>query len=177
MSVEEMGLKVRRIARAAITRAAITRAKPRVFLNSSGFISAVITPRESAPIYRLVMLGEQDVIDLRISRKVISDVERLVRGHNPAQTPKVAEIIDKGRMAITPAPNEDTIVMCEALTGYRPDARILAAAIECAADVLVTFDSIHLLGNPSIKPPEVAVIGMNAKGCLEWCFAQWQGAR
>ena len=44
------------------------------------------------------------------------------------------------------------------MTGYRPDARVPAAAIECAADVLVTFDSTHFLGNPSIKPPEVAVM-------------------
>jgi len=172
--------------------AASTRAKPKVFLDSSGFLSAVITPRESTPrestprestprestpIYRLVMLGEQEVIDLRISREVISDVERFIRGRNPALLPKVAEIIDKGRMAITSEPNEDTIVLCKALTGYRPDARILAAAIECAADVLVTFDSTRLLGNPSIKPPEVAVMVMNAKDCLEWCFAQWQSGR
>lgn len=151
--------------------------RPKVFLDSSGFISAVITPRESVPIYRLVMLGEQEVIDLRLSREVLSDVERFVRGHNPALRPKVAEIIDKGRMAITSEPNEETIVRCEALTGYRPDARILAAAIECEADVLVTFDSAHLLGNPKIKPPEVRVMVMNAKDCLEWCFAQWQSAR
>ena len=162
-------------------RAAITRSKPKVVLDSSGLISAVITLRESAPIYRLVMLvvmlGEQDVIDLRISREVISDVERFVRARNSALRPTVAEIIDKGHMAITSEPNEDTIVMCEALTGYRPDARILAASIECTADVLVTFDSTHLLGNPSIKPPEVSVMVMNAKDCLEWCFAQWQSAR
>ena len=99
------------------------------------------------------MLGEQEVIDLRISREVISDVERFIRGRNPALLPKVAEIIDKGRMAITSEPNEDTIVLCKALTGYRPDARILAAAIECAADVLVTFDSTRLLGNPQHQAP------------------------
>ncbi len=150
---------------------------PRVFLDSNGLISAVITTRERTPIYRLVMLGEQDVIDLRISREVISDVERFVQNRNPAMLPKVAEIIDKGRMVITPEPSEETISRCEALTGYRPDARILGAAIECNADVLVTFDAAHLSGNPKIKPPEVSVIVMNAQECLEWCFAQWQGGR
>ena len=158
-------------------RAPITKSPPKVFLDSSGFISALITPRENTPIYRLVMLGEQGVIDLRISREVISDVERFVRGRNPTLLPKVAEIIALGRMAITSDPNDDTITQCEALTGDRPDARILAAAIECAADVLVTFDSTHLLGNPHIKPPEVSVMVMNAQDCLEWCFAQWQSAR
>ncbi len=148
---------------------------PKVFLDSNGLISAVITTKERPPIYRLVMLGEQEVIDLRISREVISDVERFVQSRNAAMLPKVAEIIDKGRMAITPEPSEETITRCEALTGYRPDARILAAAIECDADVLVTFDAAHLLGNPKIKPPEASVMVMNAQECLEWCFAQWQG--
>ena len=150
---------------------------PRVFLDSSGLISAVITTREHTPIYRLVMLGEQAVIDLRISREVISDVERFVQGRNAAMLPKIAEIIDKGRMAIVPEPREETIAQCEALIGYRPDARILAAAIECAADVLVTFDATHLLGNPNIKPPEASVMVMNAQECLDWCFAQWQSGR
>lgn len=157
-------------------RAVITRRKPKVFLDSNGLISAVITTRERTPLYRLVMLGGQEVIDLRISREVISDVERFIRGRNPAMLPKVAEVIAQGKMAITTEPNEDTIIRCEALTGYRPDARILAAAIECAADVLVTFDTAHLLGNPKIKPPEVSVMVMNAKDCLDWCFAQWQSA-
>ncbi len=150
---------------------------PRVFLDSNGLISAVITTKQRTPIYRLMMLGEQNVIDLRISREVVSDVERFVQGRNPVMLPKAAEIIDKGRMAITPEPSEETISRCEALTGYRPDARILAAAVECAADALVTFDAAHLLGNPKIKPPEASVMVMNAQECLEWCFAQWQGGR
>lgn len=161
--------------RAAITPAA--RARPRVFLDSSGLISAVITVSARTPLYRLILLGEQEVIDLRISREVLSDVERFVRSRNPAMLPQVAEIIAKGHMATTPEPNEDTIARCELLTGYRPDARILAAAIECAADVLVTFDRTHLLGNPKICPPEVSVQVMNAQDCLEWCFAQWQSGR
>jgi predicted nucleic acid-binding protein len=155
-------------------RPAITRPKPKIFLDSSGLISAVITTSAQTPIYRLIMLGEQSVIDLRISREVISDVERFVRARNPAMLVKVADLIDKGRMAITSEPSEETIVQCAVLTGYRSDARILAAAIECAADVLVTFDSTHLLGNPKIAPPDVSVMVMNAKDCLEWCFAQWQ---
>ena len=148
--------------------------QPRVFLDSSGLISAVITPRERTPLARLIMLGEQFVIDLRLSREVISDTERFVQRHNAVMLPKLAAVIDQGRMAITPAPSEDTITRCEALTGYRPDALILAAAVECAADVLVTFDKTHLLGNPKIKPPASAVMVMNAQQCLDWCFAQWR---
>jgi hypothetical protein len=43
---------------------------------------------------------------------------------------------------------------CEQLTGYRSDARILAAAEECLADILVTHDRKHFVGNPLISPPD-----------------------
>ena len=151
--------------------------QPRVFFDSSGLISAAITPREGTPLTRLITLGEQFVIDLRLSREVISDTERFVRRYDAALLPILAEIIDKGRIAIVQEPSNETIKLCETLTGYRPDARILAAAIECAADVLVTFDKTHLLGNPKIKPPQCGVMVMNASDCLEWCFAQWQVRR
>ena len=154
-----------------------TRPKPKVFLDSSGLISAVITPHEGTPIYRLVMLGEANIIDLRISREVIGDVERFVRGRNPAMMPTVAALVDRGDMAVTAEPHQETIALCETLTGYRPDARILAAAIECAADVLVTYDGEHLLNNPRIKPPDVSVMVMTPKQCLEWCYEQWTGQR
>jgi len=151
--------------------------QPRVFLDSSGLISAAITVREGTPLTRLIALGEQFVIDLRLSREVISDTERFVRRYDIALLPILAEIIDTGRMAIVQEASDETIKLCETLTGYRPDARILAAAMECAADVLVTFDKTHLLGNPKIKPPQCGVIVMDAQDCLEWCFAQWQTRR
>ena len=151
--------------------------QPRVFLDSSGLISAIITPRERTPLSRMIMLGEQSVIDLRLSREVISDTERFVRRYDAVMLSRLEVIIDTGRMAIVQEPSENAINLCETLTGYRPDARILAAAMECAADVLVTFDKTHLLGNPKIKPPQCGVIVMDAQDCLEWCFAQWQTRR
>jgi predicted nucleic acid-binding protein len=125
-------------------------------------------------MHRLLALGEANVIVLRTSREVIGDVERFARNRNPALLPMLAEIITTANVAITPNPNEATIAFCESLTGYRPDARILAAAIECAADVLLTHDATHLLGNSRIQPPDVAVMVMNPRDCLEWCFRDWR---
>lgn len=119
------------------------------------------------------MLGEAGVLDLRISREVIGDVERFVRARKPDILPKIAQIIDRAGAAITAEPAEETIAFCEQLTGYRPDARILAAAMECAADVLVTYDSTHLLGNSKIAPPDTSILVQNPKDCLEWCYHQW----
>lgn len=66
------------------------------------------------------MLGEQSIVDLRLSREVISDTERFVQRYDPAMLAKLASLIDQGRMAITPEPNEDTIKLCETLTRYCP---------------------------------------------------------
>lgn len=94
--------------------------------------------------------------------------------YNAAILPKLALLIGEGRMVITPEPNEETVKLCEALTEYRPDARILAAAMECAANVQMTFDKTRLLENLKIKPPQCDVLVMDAQDCLERCFAQWQ---
>jgi hypothetical protein len=119
------------------------------------------------------MLGEAGVLDLRASREVAGDTERFIRARDEQLLPVMAEVFARANIATTEPPNKDTIDFCETLTGYRPDARILASAIECAADVLTTYDSKHLLGNLRIRPPDVAVMVLNPKDTLEWCYRQW----
>ena len=151
-------------------------AKPKVFLDSSGLISSMISTRVGTPMHRLLALGEGNAIDLRTSREVISDAERFARHKNAALLPRAAALVAFANLAITTEPSESTIVFCESLTGYRPDARVLAASIECGADVFVTHDKTHLLGNPKIRPPQVAVLVMSPQDCLRWCFKQWKSA-
>jgi predicted nucleic acid-binding protein len=147
--------------------------KPKLFLDSAALISAIISPLESPPIKRIIALGEAQVLDLRVSREVIQDVERFIRARNATLLPRMAQAMTQGRMAEVLDPNKETVDFCETITNYRPDARILAAAIESDVDILVTYDSQHLLANPKIAPPDVRVMVMNPKDALEWCFEQW----
>ncbi len=151
--------------------------KPILFLDSNALILALITVNVGHAIRRLLALGEQGVLDLRVSREVIGDVERFARVRNPDLLPRLALLMAQADIAPTAAPSEETVLFCETLTGYRPDTRVLAAAIECGADVLVTRDAEHLLGNPKIVPPAVTLLVMNDQECLDWCFAQWLGNR
>jgi predicted nucleic acid-binding protein len=151
--------------------------KAKLFLDSTVLISAVIAQSEKADSYKLMVLGELDIVDLRISREVISDVDRFVTARNPAMLPLVAKLIVTANIAVTPDPNQETVDACECLTGYRPDARILAAALEVAADVLVTHDKKHLLGNPMIKPPKADILVKSPQDCLHWCFEHWKDSR
>ena len=147
--------------------------RPKLFLDSTALIAAVITKSESSAIYRIIALGEPNVLDMRISREVIGDVERFVRARNSAMLPLMAQAITRGNIATTSEPNKETVDYCETLKGYRPDARILATAVESAADILVTHDKQHLLGNCKIKPPGIEVMVMTPQECLEWCFERW----
>ena len=123
------------------------------------------------------MLGEAGVLDLRISREVISDTERFIRKRNDKMLPVMAQAIAQGQIATTTDPNRDTVDYCEELTGYRPDARILAAALEANVDILVTSDRTHLLGNPKIALPQINVLVMEPKDALSWCYNYWLGSR
>jgi predicted nucleic acid-binding protein len=147
------------------------------FLDSSALCSAMISPNEGAWVQRILTLGEKGVIDLRISGEVLGDVERFVRQLNPAMLPKIAQIIALGNIEVTLPPDPSTTALCNELIGYLPDARILASAVECGADVLVTYDSEHLRGNPKIKPPAVSVLVMNPKEFLDWAYVQWRNGR
>ncbi len=51
--------------------------RPKLFLDSSAVIAAALSSREDSPGRQLLLLGEAGVVDLRISREVLSDLERL----------------------------------------------------------------------------------------------------
>ncbi len=93
------------------------------------------------------------MIEMVLSHEVISDVERAIGSRRPDLLPKVQEIIATAGLAVVPDGSVATVKNCLDLTGYRPDARVLAAAVECGADLLLTHDGTHFLGNPLIGPP------------------------
>lgn len=144
-----------------------------LFLDSSALISAIINQNAASPMQRIVALGERKVLDLRISAEVEGDAERFIRKRSVTMLPIMSEIIVKGNIATTLPPNQETIDLCVELVGHVPDARILAAAIEAAVDVLVTHDKTHLVGNGKIKPPEVELLVRNPEDALDWCGDQW----
>jgi hypothetical protein len=84
----------------------------------------------------------------------------------------VAENLVLARVMNASEPDESSVRECTAITGYRPDARILAAAIETACEVIVTRDKTHLLGNPNIGAPRTDIVVMDVVEALDWCREQ-----
>ena len=109
---------------------------------------------------------------MRISSDVLREAEGVLRGGLRAgeKVQLLAIALASANFAATSSPSKETIDYCEGLTGYRADAFVLAAAEECLADVLVTHDKQHFIGNPLISPPDTHCRVRTAAEALEWCL-------
>lgn len=141
--------------------------KPRLFWDSSALLDALFA-LEASPYYDLFDLGEAGAVDMHISPDVIRECEAILRRRGDDLVALLAVALHEANFATTPLPNRETIDYCEQLTGYRNDARILAAAEECLADVLVTHDKTHFLGNPLLSPPDTHCRVKTAHETLDW---------
>lgn len=150
-------------------------ARPRLFLDSSALIAAALSPRDESPGRQLLLLGEAGVVDLRISREVLGDLERLLRRRNPAALARFVVLLDAADVATAPDPAPETVERCVDLTGYLPDARVLAAAVECDADLFVTHDTEHFLQNPLIGPPDTRLRVKDSRQALVWVRERLEG--
>jgi hypothetical protein len=109
---------------------------------------------------------------MRISPDVLRECERILRygQQSEAKVRLLADALSSANFATTPPPDDKTVDYCEQLTGYRADARVLAGAEECLADLLVTHDKQHFLGNPLIGPPDTNCRVRTADEALTWCL-------
>src|SRR5687768_616515 len=106
---------------------------------------------------------------MRLSRDVLEDLEFVISKRRPALLKDLALLLDRANFDLVGDPNAETIDRCVNLTGYRPDARVLAAAVECDADHFITTDKVHFIGNPLIGPPETKARMMTPREALDWC--------
>jgi len=142
--------------------------KPKLFWDSSGLIAAILSSSENSPGRLLLKLGEADLIDMRVSREVLGDCDRVLRKRNPALVKQLALLLHQANIGTVLDPNRETIERCIEMTGYEPDARVLAAAVECDADLFLTQDTVHFLQNPLIGPPDTKLRVMTLHQALEW---------
>ena len=143
--------------------------RPPIFWDSSALLDAIFA-RDDSPYYDLLALGETDAVDMRVSPDVLRECQTILRRHGEEPVSLLAIALSEANFATTPIPNDDTVDRCEQLTGYRNDARILAAAEECEADILITHDKQQFLGNPLISPPDARCRVMTAEDGLDWCL-------
>jgi predicted nucleic acid-binding protein len=139
----------------------------KLFWDSSGLISAIMSTHENSSGRILLKLGEAGVVDMRVSREVLGDCDRVLRRINPERLKQLAVLLHQANFATTLDPEKETVERCIEMTGYRLDACVLAAAIECDADLFLTHDGKHFLQNPLIGPPDTRLRVMTLNQALE----------
>ncbi len=130
----------------------------------------------ASPGYALLKLGGASLVNLDTSEDVLREAEGVLQAllEEKAERVKVilAENLAMGNVAIVPPPNKATVQKCLLITGYAPDAKVLAAAIERGCEVFVTYDRQHLLNNSKIGPPNTRIVVMTGGEAKAWAIDQ-----
>lgn len=150
---------------------------PKLFLDAALMVAALFSENPAAsPGYGLLKLGEASLIELYTSEDALREAQGVLQDllGDEAERIKVllAENLAMGNVAITPPPSEATVLQCLSITNYRPDARVLAAAMERDCEVFVTYDKKHLLKNPMIGPPNTRIVVMTGGEAKAWAIDQ-----
>ena len=150
---------------------------PKLFLYAALLVAALFSENPATPPgYGLFKLGEASLIDLYTSEDALREaqgvLQALLGGDSERVKVLLAENLAMANVAITPPPSEATVLQCLDLTHYRPDARVLAAAIERDCEVFVTYDKAHLLRNPLIGPPNTRLVVMTGGEAKAWAIDQ-----
>ncbi len=150
---------------------------PSLFLDAAVFVAMLLSEDEAAsPGFGLIKLGQANLVLLDTSGDALHEAQQVLQAllETDRETIKLllAEILARGNVAITSPPNDETVQQCFGITSYRPDARVLAAAVERDCEVFVTYEKKHLLRNPKIGPPNTRIVVMTGGEAKAWAIDQ-----
>ncbi len=116
-----------------------------VFLDTSVIISAVLS--ETGGARQLFRLGEIGVLQLVVGPNVLRESEEVVRRKAPASLEKLAFLLNVGKVETSVAPSGELVQQARLFVEYRPDAYVLAEALQSNAGWLVTHDKKHFFAD------------------------------
>ena len=141
------------------------RPRPRLFLDTSALFAGIWSAEGGARM--LLRLGELGVVQLLLSRQVLSEIEQVVRRKAEHHLPVLAVLIDRCRAEVVLDAPAELVQQCLQWIPHLGDAHILADAWFCQADFLVTLDKAHLL--PLQSPENNLPLRIGTPGdCLAW---------
>jgi len=117
--------------------------KPKVFLDTSALIAGIASSKGAARA--VLQLAEIGLIDVFVSRQVIVEADRNIEDKLPEMLNEYRKFMEFLAPVLIDDPPQREIKRF--LTLIHPDdAPILAAAVNAAADFLVTWDRKHFIG-------------------------------
>ena len=123
-------------------------AKPELFFDTSALFSGMISPTGAARA--LLLLAEAGLVNLTISMQVTIEMERTLTSKAPNVISKYRNVIKDAGIQIVANPSRTESATFEAIIPHLEDAPILAAAVACNTDFLVTHNTKHFTKNPGI---------------------------
>jgi predicted nucleic acid-binding protein len=140
----------------------------RIFLDTSAVIAAVFSATGGARA--LLKLGESGAIQVWVGPTVLHEADEVFRRKAADLLPLLAALLHEAQAQTGPAATAEQQAYTAALVDYAPDAHIVAEALACRADYLVTHDEQHLLRNSrlTVLPCKVGTPG----DCLAWVRQQ-----
>lgn len=146
----------------------------RVFLDTSALFAAVLSAVGGARA--LLKLGEAGAIEVWVGPTVLQEADEVFRRKAPDLLPLLAGLLHRAQVQIGPAAAEEQQARVAAVVDDAPDAHIVAEALACQADYLVTHDQEHLLRNPRLS--DLPCVVGTPGDCLAWLRQHWaEGAK
>jgi predicted nucleic acid-binding protein len=141
----------------------------RAFLDTRALFAAVLSSTGGARA--LLKLSESGAIRVWVGPAVLREADEVFRRKAPELLPLLAALLHQAQAEVGPVATREQQARAAALVDYAPDARIVAEALACQAEYLVTHDHEHLLHNPRLGdlPFTVGTPG----DCLAWLRQQW----
>lgn len=141
----------------------------RVFSDTSALFAAVMSSIGGARA--ILKLGEAGAIRVWVGPTVLQEADEVFRRKAPDLLPLLAGLLHQAQVQVGPAATAESQARTAAVVSYPPDARIVAEALACQADFLVTHDQAHLLTNPRLGELPCRVGSPGA--CLAWLRQRW----
>ena len=123
--------------------------RPKVFLDTSALFAGLWSDLGGAR--QVLKLAEAGMVTLAVSPQVLSEIENNLRRKAPELLGKLAVLLDRVGLILTPTAPESRYEVSLTLTGHPGDGRVLADAWESGVDFFVTLDRQHFLENESLR--------------------------
>lgn len=143
---------------------------PELFFDTSALFSGIISPTGAARA--LLILAEAGRVNLTISMQVTIEMERTLSAKAPEVIASYRSVLKSAGVRIVANPSILESTAFENIIVHNEDAPILAAAVACSTDFLVTHNSKHFTEDPGIA--QITGLRIGSPGdALAWVRQQF----
>lgn len=121
---------------------------PKIFLDTSAIIAAVMSPTGGARL--LFHLSQAGTIRLVVGKGVLQETEEVLKRKAPHLIGLFAQLLAESNIETDQEPGPSQLEQARFLIEYTPDANVLAQAISAKPDWFVSHDKEHFIGNPAL---------------------------